>query len=42
VHRTEGDRLPGTLGENLDCLARRLLGRSLNNVLIMIVMTVML
>ena len=42
VHRTEGDRLPGTLGKDLHSLARRLLGGSLNNVLIMIVMTVML
>ena len=42
VHRTEGDRLPGTLCKNLDSLARRLLRGSLNNVLIIIVMTVML
>ncbi len=42
VHRTEGDRLPGTLGKNLDSLARRLLRGSLNNVFIMIVMAVML
>ena len=42
MHWTVGDRLPSTLGKNLDSLARRLLRGSLIIVLIVIVMTVML